>query len=112
MATLETSEKHQDLVDELIRDVETYNPAVDKELLTRAFRFAAAHHEGQQRRSGEDFIAHPWSVAKICAELRLDEQTIAAALLHDVGEDTVRELEDIRGEFGDEIARLVDGVTK
>jgi GTP pyrophosphokinase len=112
MATLETAERNQDLVDELIRDVESYNPAVDKDLLARAFRFAAAHHEGQQRRSGEEFIAHPWSVAKICAELHQDEETIVAALLHDVVEDTDTELADVRAEFGDDVARLVDGVTK
>src|SRR5213079_2559377 len=74
--------------------------------------FAAARHEGQQRRSGEDFINHPVGVAKICAELRLDEQTIAAALLHDVVEDTDTELSVVRDEFGEEIARLVEGVTK
>jgi GTP diphosphokinase / guanosine-3',5'-bis(diphosphate) 3'-diphosphatase len=112
MATVETAERNQDLVDELIRDVESYNPGVDKDLLARAFRFAAAHHEGQQRRSGEEFIAHPWSVAKICAELNQDEETIVAALLHDVVEDTDTELADVRAEFGDDVARLVDGVTK
>jgi GTP pyrophosphokinase len=112
VATLETAHKHQDLVDELIRDVSAYNPDVDRDLLARAFRYAAVHHEGQQRRSGEDFIAHPWSVAKICAELHLDEQTIAAALLHDVVEDTGADIEDVRAEFGDEVAQLVDGVTK
>ncbi len=112
VATLETQEKHQDLVSELIADVSAYNPEVDRELLTKAFRFAAAAHEGQQRRSGEEFIAHPWSVAKISAELRLDEQTIVAALLHDVVEDTDTDIEDVRAEFGDEVAHLVDGVTK
>src|SRR5919204_4433052 len=112
MAVLEMQEAHQDLVDELLDDVAAYNPEVDRELLTRAFRFAAAAHEGQQRRSGEAFIHHPWGAAKICAQLRLDEQTIAAALLHDVVEDTPTELDEVRAEFGDEIARLVDGVTK
>jgi guanosine-3',5'-bis(diphosphate) 3'-pyrophosphohydrolase len=112
MAVLEASEKHQDLVDELLENVSAYNPAVDRDLITRAFRFAAARHEGQQRRSGQDFIHHPWGVAKICAELRLDEQTITAALLHDVVEDTETDLDDVRAEFGDEIAYLVDGVTK
>src|ERR1051325_76823 len=110
MATVETAERNQDLVEELIRDVESYNPAVDKDLLARAFRFAAAHHEGQQRRSGEEFIAHPWSVAKICAELHPDAEPIGAALLHDVVEDTDTELADVRAEFGDDVARLVDGV--
>src|SRR5207253_3778658 len=59
-----------------------------------------------------DFIVHPWGVAMICAELRLDEQTIAAALLHDVVEDTAAEIDDVRSEFGDDVAKLVDGVTK
>ncbi|HEY1367758.1 MAG TPA: RelA/SpoT family protein, partial [Gaiellaceae bacterium] len=112
MAIAEVSEKHQDLVAELLAEVSRHNPAVDRELLTRAFRFAAAAHEGQQRRSGEDFIHHPFGVALICAELGLDDQTIAAALLHDVVEDTETDLDDVRSEFGDEVARLVDGVTK
>jgi GTP diphosphokinase / guanosine-3',5'-bis(diphosphate) 3'-diphosphatase len=112
MAVIEASEKHQDLVDELIAEVEGYLPELDRELITHAFRFAERAHQGQQRRSGEDFIHHPFGVAKIAAELRLDEQTIAAALLHDVVEDTEVDLEELRGEFGDEIAQLVDGVTK
>jgi GTP diphosphokinase / guanosine-3',5'-bis(diphosphate) 3'-diphosphatase len=112
MTVLETGEKHQELLDELLSDVEAYNPDVDRELLARAFRFAAAAHEGQQRRSGEAFIRHPWGAAKILAELRQDEQTIAAALLHDVVEDTETEMDEVRTEFGDEIAQLVEGVTK
>ena len=112
MTVLETSEKHQELLDELLADVESYNPDVDRELLTRAFRFAADAHEGQQRRSGEPFIGHPWGAAKILADLRQDEQTIAAALLHDVVEDTEMEIDAVRSEFGDEIAQLVEGVTK
>jgi guanosine-3',5'-bis(diphosphate) 3'-pyrophosphohydrolase len=112
MTVLETGEKHQELLDELLSDVEVYNPDVDRELLSRAFRFAAAAHEGQQRRSGEAFIRHPWGAAKILAELRQDEQTIAAALLHDVVEDTDTEIDEVRTEFGDEIAQLVEGVTK
>jgi GTP pyrophosphokinase len=112
MAVVEAAERHQHLVDELLRDVASYNPTVDRELIVRAFNLAASAHEGQQRRSGEDFIHHPFGVAKVCAELRLDEQTIAAALLHDVVEDTDYALDDLRSEFGDEIAHLVDGVTK
>ena len=112
MAVVEVDRHHQDLVDELIAEVEAYNPAVDRELIARAFHFAARAHEGQQRRSGEDFIHHPLAVAKICAELHLDEQTIAAALLHDVVEDTETDLESCRAEFGDEVAQLVEGVTK
>jgi guanosine-3',5'-bis(diphosphate) 3'-pyrophosphohydrolase len=109
MALLEAQEH---LVDELIAEVERYNPTVDRELLTRAFRYAAHAHEGQQRRSGEPFVMHPLGVARICADLQLDEQTIAAALLHDVVEDTAAESEELRAEFGDEVAHLVQGVTK
>ena len=112
MTVLESAERHHELIDELIETVAAYNKDVDRELLTRAFRFAATAHEGQQRRSGEDFINHPWGAAKICAELRLDEQTIAAALLHDVVEDTDTDIKEVRDEFGDEIAQLVEGVTK
>src|ERR671939_437679 len=112
MAVIEAHGAHQNLVDELLEEVAAYNPEVDRDLLTRAFRFAARAHEGQQRRSGEAFIHHPWGAAKICAQLRLDEQTIAAALLHDVVEDTGTELDEVRAEFGEEITRLVDGVTK
>jgi GTP diphosphokinase / guanosine-3',5'-bis(diphosphate) 3'-diphosphatase len=112
MAVLEAGERHQELIEELISDVAAYNETVDRDLLRRAFNFAAARHEGQQRRSGEDFINHPWGAAKICAELRLDEQTIAAALLHDVVEDTDTDIKEVRDEFGDEIAQLVEGVTK
>ncbi|MEX2211499.1 MAG: bifunctional (p)ppGpp synthetase/guanosine-3',5'-bis(diphosphate) 3'-pyrophosphohydrolase [Gaiellaceae bacterium] len=112
MAVVATSGKHQDLVDELLADVTSYNPATDRDLIARAFAFAERAHEGQTRRSGQEFIHHPFAVAKICAELRLDDETIIAALLHDVVEDTELELDEVRAEFGDEIARLVDGVTK
>src|SRR5213596_164658 len=112
MATLETPEKHHGLLLELLAEIADYDGPVDRELVTRAFAFAAERHEGQQRQSGSPFIEHPVGAARICAELRLDEQTIAAALLHDVVEDTETNIEDVRTEFGDEIARLVDGVTK
>jgi guanosine-3',5'-bis(diphosphate) 3'-pyrophosphohydrolase len=112
MAILEAPERHQDLIDELIAEVAEYNPDVDRDLLARAFRFAAKAHVGQQRRSGEEFIQHPYSVARICAELQLDDWTIAAALLHDVVEDTDVTLDEVTAEFGEEIAQLVDGVTK
>ncbi|HXV02415.1 MAG TPA: bifunctional (p)ppGpp synthetase/guanosine-3',5'-bis(diphosphate) 3'-pyrophosphohydrolase, partial [Gaiellaceae bacterium] len=112
MAILEAPERHQDLIDELIAEVAEYNRDVDRDLLARAFRFAAKAHAGQQRRSGEEFIQHPYSVARICAELQLDDWTIAAALLHDVVEDTDVTLDEVTAEFGEEIAQLVDGVTK
>jgi guanosine-3',5'-bis(diphosphate) 3'-pyrophosphohydrolase len=112
MTVLDQLERHEHLVEELLAEVAAYNPDVDRDLIRRAFEFAAKAHEGQQRRSGEEFINHPFGVAKICAELRLDEQTIAAALLHDVVEDTGVSLVELREEFGEEIARLVEGVTK
>jgi RelA/SpoT family (p)ppGpp synthetase len=83
------------------------------ELIRRAYAFADHYHDNMRRASGERFIEHPLSVAYILADLRLDAETIAAALLHDVAEDSEEvEIEDIRREFGDEVARLVDGVTK
>jgi GTP diphosphokinase / guanosine-3',5'-bis(diphosphate) 3'-diphosphatase len=112
MAVLDAERHHEHLVSELIARVESYNPGVDKELIRRAFDFAELHHRGQTRRSGEEFVNHPWAVAGICADLHLDEQTIAAALLHDVVEDTDVELEELRAEFGPDIALLVEGVTK
>ncbi|MBD0338790.1 MAG: bifunctional (p)ppGpp synthetase/guanosine-3',5'-bis(diphosphate) 3'-pyrophosphohydrolase [Thermoleophilia bacterium] len=112
MAVVATSGKHQDLVDELLASVAAYNPGTDRELIARAFAFAERAHEGQTRRSGQEFIHHPFAAAKICAELRLDDETIAAALLHDVVEDTEHAIDEVRAEFGEEIAHLVDGVTK
>src|SRR5438876_6062568 len=112
MAVLELDERYQSLVDELLAEVAAYNPGVDRDLLSRAFRFAARAHDGQQRRSGEDFVHHPYGVSLILASLKLDEETIAAGLLHDVVEDTDTTLEEVKDEFGDEIAKLVDGVTK
>jgi guanosine-3',5'-bis(diphosphate) 3'-pyrophosphohydrolase len=105
-------ERHEDLVDELLADVEAYKQDVDRDLLARAFEFAAKAHAGQVRASGQEFIFHPWGVAKILAGLQLDEATLAAALLHDVVEDTDTEGHEVRAEFGDEVANLVEGVTK
>jgi len=105
-------DQHQDLVEELLAEVEAYKSDVDRELLVRAFDYAAEAHAGQLRQSGQEFIYHPWGAAKILAGLQLDEATLAAALLHDVVEDTSTDIEDLRAEFGDEIAKLVEGVTK
>jgi GTP diphosphokinase / guanosine-3',5'-bis(diphosphate) 3'-diphosphatase len=107
-----SSERHRELFDQLLAEVETYNAGVDRELLERAYVFACEAHEHQQRRSGEAFILHPLGVARILAELRRDDATIAAALIHDVVEDTEASIEKVRAEFGEEIARLVEGVTK
>ncbi|MEM4723519.1 MAG: bifunctional (p)ppGpp synthetase/guanosine-3',5'-bis(diphosphate) 3'-pyrophosphohydrolase [Candidatus Hadarchaeum sp.] len=84
----------------------------DRELLRRAYEVAARAHEGQTRLSGEPYVYHALAVAEILMDLHLDATTLAAALLHDVPEDTPITLEDIRRQFGEEIAKLVDGVTK
>jgi GTP pyrophosphokinase len=88
------------------------SPEIDRAALTRAFDFACDRHADQLRRSGDEFITHPVGVAQICAGMRLDTETLCAALLHDTVEDTSASLEDVRAEFGEEIAQLVDGVTK
>ncbi|HWT25141.1 MAG TPA: bifunctional (p)ppGpp synthetase/guanosine-3',5'-bis(diphosphate) 3'-pyrophosphohydrolase, partial [Solirubrobacteraceae bacterium] len=85
---------------------------VDRRAVAEAFVFACEHHADQRRQSGEDFITHPVGVAKICAGMRLDTETLCAALLHDTVEDTTASLDEVRDAFGDEIAGLVDGVTK
>src|SRR4051794_21674905 len=85
---------------------------VDKDRVEEAFVFSCEHHADQRRKSGEEFIVHPVGVAKICAGLRLDTETLCAALLHDTVEDTSATLDEVRERFGDEIATLVDGVTK
>src|ERR687893_39993 len=85
---------------------------VDRRRVIAAFVFACEHHADQRRQSGEDFIVHPVGVAKICAGMRLDTETLCAALLHDTVEDTFASLDEVRAEFGDEIGSLVDGVTK
>ncbi len=85
---------------------------LDLDLLVRAYRVSAQAHRGQKRRSGDDFLSHSVAVATILAEQQMDSTTIAAALLHDVVEDSDVSLGDIRRDFGDEIAELVDGLTK
>jgi GTP pyrophosphokinase len=86
--------------------------AVDRAQVEQAFMFACEHHADQRRKSGEDFIVHPVGVAKICAGMRLDTETLCAALLHDTVEDTSASLDEVREGFGEEVASLVDGVTK
>jgi GTP diphosphokinase / guanosine-3',5'-bis(diphosphate) 3'-diphosphatase len=85
---------------------------IDRDKVERAFVYACEHHADQRRKSGEEFIIHPVGVAKICAGMRLDTETLCAALLHDTVEDTSASLEDVQATFGDEVASLVDGVTK
>ncbi len=98
--------------DQLLRTIRKTQPRVDTAIIERAYRVADKAHEGQTRRSGEPYITHPIAVAQILAELGLGPKTIAAALLHDTVEDTGYPLETLREEFGDEVAMLVDGVTK
>ena len=85
---------------------------IERDRVEAAFVFACEHHADQRRKSGEDFIVHPVGVAKICAGLRLDTETLCAALLHDTVEDTTASLDEVSAQFGEEIATLVDGVTK
>src|SRR5579863_4501457 len=86
--------------------------AVDRARVEAAFVFACEHHAAQRRKSGEDFIVHPVGVARICAGMRLDTETLCAALLHDTVEDTSASIEEVRERFGEEISGIVDGVTK
>src|SRR5277367_3754487 len=85
---------------------------IDRDRVHDAFVFACEHHADQRRKSGEDFIVHPVGVARICAGMRLDTETLCAALLHDTVEDTSASIEEVRERFGDEISGVVDGVTK
>ena len=96
----------------LIDSITKYNPATNKDLINRAFVIAEIAHQNQKRRSGDPYISHPLEVAKILTEYRLDDSTIITALLHDTIEDTKLTLKEVRGEFGEEIASLVDGLTK
>jgi GTP pyrophosphokinase len=85
---------------------------IDRGRVQDAFVFACEHHAAQRRKSGEEFIVHPVGVARICASMRLDTETLCAALLHDTVEDTSASIEEVRERFGDEISGVVDGVTK
>jgi len=96
----------------LLKKIRIYNPKADLRSLEQAFAVAEEAHEGQRRLSGEPFIEHPLAVADVLADLRLDTVTIEAALLHDTVEDTSVSLDRIEVEFGEEVARIVDGLTK
>ena len=99
-------------VEQLIRTVRTHHPRGDMAVIERAYQVAAKAHASQKRQSGEPYITHPLAVAQILAELGLGPRAIAAALLHDTVEDTDYSLDQLREEFGGEVAMLVDGVTK
>ena len=102
----------EELYDELKKEIKKYHPSDDTSLVDKAYRVAYDAHKGQARKSGEPYIIHPLCVAIVLAELELDKETIAAGLLHDVLEDTIMTMDEMRAEFGDDVAHLVDGVTK
>jgi GTP pyrophosphokinase len=112
----EISEDERRLLGDLFAIVEEHADhaaaVIDRDRVEEAFVFACVHHADQRRKSGEDFINHPVGVARICAGMRLDTETLCAALLHDTVEDTSASLEEVSEAFGEEIAGLVDGVTK
>ncbi|QKJ25257.1 bifunctional (p)ppGpp synthetase/guanosine-3',5'-bis(diphosphate) 3'-pyrophosphohydrolase [Aquiluna borgnonia] len=97
---------------ELIKIVRINHPKSDYQVIERAYKTAEHYHEGQKRKSGEDYITHPLAVARILADLASGPATIAAALLHDTVEDTEYSIDKLRSDFGEEVALLVDGVTK
>ena len=97
---------------QLVDRVKSYQPSADTDLLLKAYHYGEAAHKGQTRKSGEPYFSHPVSVAGIITDLKLDSASVCAGLLHDVVEDTLATLTDIEREFGQEVAFLVDGVTK
>ena len=99
-------------IEDVIKKVEKNRPEPNIDLIRRAYLFSALHHRGQKRASGEPYLVHPLEVADILAEMRLDEVSVSTGLLHDVVEDTLVDLETLRSYFGDEVTRLVDGLTK
>lgn len=99
-------------VDELCEKIQSYHHDAQISIVKKAYLFSEKHHEGQLRRSGEPYISHPLNVAGILADLRLDIDTIITGLLHDTVEDTDVKLDDLKHEFGETVANLVDGVTK
>ncbi|WP_157529936.1 RelA/SpoT family protein [Microtetraspora niveoalba] len=100
------------VLEPLFKTVRATHPKADLRLIERAYDVAAHHHRDQKRKSGDPYITHPLAVATILAELGTDDETLCAALLHDTVEDTAYSLEELRADFGENIALLVDGVTK
>src|SRR6186997_1895 len=99
-------------IEEIVESVARNHPQANLDLVRRAYLFSAREHKGQKRASGESYLVHPLEVANILADMKLDEVSVATGLLHDVVEDTLVEPEVIRASFGEEIAHLVDGLTK
>ncbi len=108
----EANTPEEELFASLIREIRRYHPSEDFSLIEKAYRLAADAHKEQVRRSGEPYIIHPLNVALILAQLELDKETIVAGILHDVIEDTPYTYDDVKRIFGEEIAELVEGVTK
>lgn len=97
---------------ELIAKIKSYHPNLNEALIHKAYVLSKTSHGNQKRHSGDPYFLHPLTVAEILTDLKLDQETIAAALLHDVVEDTEVPLEDIEKQFGEDVAKLVNGVTK
>jgi GTP pyrophosphokinase len=112
LARLGRSQQTNPVLEPLFRIVRSTHPKADLSLIEKAYRTAEKYHRGQTRKSGDPYITHPVAVATILAELGMTPPTLCAALLHDTIEDTPYTLEQLREDFGDEIAMLVDGVTK
>ncbi len=99
-------------ITDLIDKVQAYYPAADVDLIRKAYEFSARVHHGQKRQSGEPYLIHPMAVASVIADLKLDVPSVVAGLLHDTVEDTLTTLDEVKGQFGREVAGLVDGLTK
>ena len=112
LKTMEDFSSPEKLYEELVRSVRKYHPSTDLSMIEKAYKIASDAHKDQKRKSGEPYIIHPLCVGIILADLELDKESIAAGLLHDVVEDTVLTKEQVAEQFGDEVALIVDGVTK
>src|SRR5208282_5722055 len=99
-------------IEALLKQAQANRPNEDISLIRKAWEFCVSHHKGQTRASGEPYIVHPLEVAEVLVEMKLDATAVAAALLHDAGEDTKATTEEIAEKFGDQVAHIVEGVTK
>ncbi len=104
--------KYEERLEEIKKEIRAHHPHIDVEIVDRAFHFAEEAHRGQKRKSGEPYIVHPLNVAFILAKMRMDPHTVAAGLLHDVLEDTRVTYKDLVQEFDEDMAFLVEGVSK
>src|SRR5579863_1231821 len=98
--------------EDILRKVQAYRPGDDLALLRKAYEFSSSEHRTQTRLSGEPYVSHPLEVANVLAEMKLDVVCLAGGMLHDVVEDTPTTIERVRQEFGADVARIVEGVTK